>query len=402
MNTRSWTVFVVLVALVSLTSCTWMYMDNDDTAYIEAKTTIKPFSHLKEPIVVTMPVYSNRHLFGNRSFGSMQDQKGDIFVVIDLATDTVWDWIFFPGKHGWTNWRCVEAGSNPTLYCSAGMGSGLVGCLDPTKTTLDVYNAGTKDVVRSYSTPGNHIIIPDDYYDQEAQTLVYRINSFNVKTGRMEGSVEVPTYSIGFFDHPQADPDGNYWFAYVNSGRSKYYIRCYNVKSRSLGDIVLEFAYSYGERTEEIYFASVLYAGSEYIMGYYYNDVKDTDQMIYVYNRQSKETNMLPLPVKATGDVNSGNYPNEIVKIQGKYYCVYPSKDSFNDTVILCEIDLKKKEIRKIATVDIDMTETVYVRGSRLYLMKSRNISDIYYTYYDFSTGKTGRMVNIKYEDVVK
>ena len=187
MKARSWIIFVVLVALVNLTSCTWMYMDNDDTAHIEAKTTIQPFSHLKEPIVVTMPVYSNRHLFGNRSFGSMQDHKGDIFVVIDLATDTVWDWIFFPGKHGWTNWRCVEAGSNPTLYCSAGMGSGLVGCLDPTKITLDVYNAGTKDVVRSYSTPGNHIIIPDDYYDQEAQTLVYRINSFNVKTGRMEG-----------------------------------------------------------------------------------------------------------------------------------------------------------------------------------------------------------------------
>ena len=48
------------------------------------------------------------------------------------------------------------------------------------------------------------------------------------------------------------------------------------------------------------------------------------------------------------------------------------------------------------------MTETVYVRGSRLYLMKSRNISDIYYTYYDFATGESGRMVNIKYEDVVK
>lgn len=131
MRARIWTVFMVLAAAVSLTSCTWMYMDSDDTAHIEAKRSIRPFSHLKEPIVVTMPVYSSRHLFGNKSWDSMQDQKGDIFVVIDLATDTVWDWIFFPGKHGWTNWRCVEAGSSPTLYCSAGMGSGLVGCLDP-------------------------------------------------------------------------------------------------------------------------------------------------------------------------------------------------------------------------------------------------------------------------------
>ena len=398
MRVRIWTVFMVLAAAVSLTSCTWMYMDSDDTAHIEAKRSIRPFSHLKEPIVVTMPVYSNRHLFGNKSWDSMQDQKGDIFVVIDLATDTVWDWIFFPGKHGWTNWRCVEAGSNPTLYCSAGMGSGLVGCLDPTKTTLDVYNAGTKDVVRSYSTPGDHIIIPDDYYDQEAQTLVYRINSFNVKTGRMEGSVEVPTDSIGFFDHPQADQDGNYWFAYPYKGINC--VRMYNVSSNTLGDIVANLPYS---KEGDFYSCHVQYANDKNIIGCYCKTGAEPDlnqQLFHLDKQQDWKLTFISIP----DELDSISYLYETVKINGKYYGIHPNeiREDYIPQVHLSEIDLEKKEIRKIATVDIDMTETVYVRGSRLYLMKSRNISDIYYTYYDFSTGKTGRMVNIKYEDVVK
>ena len=400
MRVRIWTVFMVLAAAVSLTSCTWMYMDSDDTAHIEAKRSIRPFSHLKEPIVVTMPVYSNRHLFGNKSWDSMQDQKGDIFVVIDLATDTVWDWIFFPGKHGWTNWRCVEAGSSPTLYCSAGMGSGLVGCLDPTKTTLDVYNAGTKDVVRSYSTPGDHIIIPDDYYDQGAETLVYRINSFNVRMGRMEGSVEVPTDSIGYFDHPQADPEGNYWFAYPFNDENC--IRMYDVSTNTLGDIVVKLPV-WVKNISTNYICHVDHVDAKYIIGSYCKAGAEPNlnqQLFLIDRKQGWEPTYISIP----DELDSISYFYETVEINGKYYGIHPNeiREGYIPQVHLSEIDLEKKEIHKVATVDIDMTETVYVRGSRLYLMKSRNISDIYYTYYDFATGETGRMVNIKYEDVVK
>ena len=400
MRKKMMIILLALATTVSLTSCTWLYMDNDDTAHIEAKRTIKPFSHLKEPIVVTMPVYSNRHLFGNKNWDSMQDQKGDIFVVIDIETDTVWDWIFFPGKHGWTNWRCVEAGSNPTLYCSAGMGSGLVGCLDPTKTTLNVYNAGTKDVVMSYSTPGNHIIIPDDYYDQNAKTLVYRINSFNTRTGRKEGSVEVPTDSIGYFDHPQADPEGNYWFAYPYNDENC--IRRYDVSTNTLGDILAKLPV-WVQNIPSNFICHINHVDANYIMGSYMpgGDEAAFNQEIFYINRQAEpEAVRISIP----DELDSLHYLYDTVKIDGKYYGLHPAsmRDGYTPEVILSEIDLEKKEIRKVATVDIDMTETVYVRGSRLYLMKSRNISDIYYTYYDFATGETGKMVNIKYENVVK
>lgn len=398
MRKKMMIILLALATTVSLTSCTWLYMDNDDTAHIEAKRTIKPFSHLKEPIVVTMPVYSNRHLFGNKNWDSMQDQKGDIFVVIDIETDTVWDWIFFPGKHGWTNWRCVEAGSNPTLYCSAGMGSGLVGCLDPTKTTLNVYNAGTKDVVMSYSTPGNHIIIPDDYYDQNAKTLVYRINSFNTRTGRIEGSVEVPTASIGFFDHPQADTNGNYWFSYPYKNINS--VRMYDVSTNTLGGTVASFPYG---KEGDFYSCDVHYANDKNIIGCYSKTGAEPDlnQQLFLIDRERDwELTYISIP----DELDSISYFYEAVEINGKYHGIHPNeiRDGYIPQVHLSEIDLEKKEIRKVATVDIDMTETVYVRGSRLYLMRSRNISDIYYTYYDFATGETGKMVNIKYENVVK
>ena len=48
------------------------------------------------------------------------------------------------------------------------------------------------------------------------------------------------------------------------------------------------------------------------------------------------------------------------------------------------------------------MTETVYVRGTRVYLMSSRNISNIYYMYYDFATGEIGEKVYVSFNDVVK
>ena len=33
--------------------------------------------------------------------------------------------------------------------------------------------------------------------------------------------------------------------------------------------------------------------------------------------------------------------------------------------------------------------------------MNSRNISNVFYTYYDFETGEIGEKINIKYEDII-
>lgn len=71
-----------------------MYFPTNKTSHIESEQTIKTFEHLKEPIVITMPVYKNKHLFGNKNFAELLEMLGHIFVVIDIETDSVYDWIY--------------------------------------------------------------------------------------------------------------------------------------------------------------------------------------------------------------------------------------------------------------------------------------------------------------------
>ena len=136
---KKYCITLIIFLSIILTSCEMMYFTTNKTSHIELKQTIKTFEHLKEPIVITMPVYKNKHLFGNKNFAELLEMLGHIFVVIDIETDSVYDWVYFPCEV-YTNWRCSEIGTNPTIYCSAGAYGGPIGCLNPTnvgKRTFD-------------------------------------------------------------------------------------------------------------------------------------------------------------------------------------------------------------------------------------------------------------------------
>jgi gamma-glutamylcyclotransferase (GGCT)/AIG2-like uncharacterized protein YtfP len=113
------------------------------------------------------------------------------------------------------------------------------------------------------------------------------------------------------------------------------------------------------------------------------------------------------------------NHPNYIIKKQKKQrneflkkvtkvifavtvYGVFPGTIDGKRKVRFAEIDIDEKAIKSLDVVmDFDLTETIYPRGNRLYLMNSRNISNVFYTYYDFETGEIGEIINIKYEDII-
>ena len=81
----------VFVTLLFFASCdnSYMYKLDDSLEEIKQKTTIKTFEHLKEPIVIALPVYDNYYLFGNKDKDCRQVHAGDIIAVIDIETDTV-------------------------------------------------------------------------------------------------------------------------------------------------------------------------------------------------------------------------------------------------------------------------------------------------------------------------
>lgn len=47
------------------------------------------------------------------------------------------------------------------------------------------------------------------------------------------------------------------------------------------------------------------------------------------------------------------------------------------------------------------MTETVWVRDSRIYFMNSRNTSDVKYTYYDTADGKIGSVIEVSVDKII-
>ena len=49
----------------------------------------------------------------------------------------------------------------------------------------------------------------------------------------------------------------------------------------------------------------------------------------------------------------------------------------------------------------IDMTESVYVRDNRIYLMNSRSLTNVKLMYYDFTTNKISDEICLKYEDII-
>ena len=65
------------------------------------------------------------------------------------------------------------------------------------------------------------------------------------------------------------------------------------------------------------------------------------------------------------------------------------------------EIDIENRKVNFCTTLEFDMTETVYTRGSRIYLLNSRDLSVFKCNYYDTETGQNGIEFSISLDEVI-
>ena len=239
---------LIIFLSIILTSCEMMYFTTNKTSHIESKQTIKTFEHLKEPIVITMPVYKNKHLFGNKNFAELLEMLGHIFVVIDIETDSVYDWIYFPCEV-YTNWRCSEIGTNPTIYCSAGAYGGPIGCLNPTKTTLDIYEEIDFDLsMMNEIAVGREIILPKYSYSHEAEKNFLEMNIFDIDKQQFEQTKNVIyTNGTGYLSAPYPDNDGKFWFSHTTYEDINQ-LRYLDTKEAVISDVLAEFPYRIGAK----------------------------------------------------------------------------------------------------------------------------------------------------------
>jgi hypothetical protein len=365
-----------------------------------------------------MEVYEQKNFIGIKKFGSKLVCKGNIFVIIDIETNTVFDWVFLATETPFMLNRPVEVGvlPNKKYYTSVWYGRNLA---------YIVANEN-KPVIKETVMPGfltqsetekDKIIIDGYGRIQSTWEEIYTANVYDTKDDSFiteKKSLIIPTDSIGYIQPAQADPDGNYWLAtqtHLNENTDLYNegdyiasvwkIDCEEnsllgpVKQYKCNTLVLD---EQGNEETESDVVDVLYVNDDYVfvarspLGNYEHDTE-----IYLLDKDNPEN----AEKKIIIPYEKNYYLTKIFQINNKVYAMIENFIN-NSLLVFYPIDTESLCLgEKECEFNFDFTENVYVRGNRLYLMSTRRVNDVYYTWYDFETQEQGEIINVKYENVI-
>lgn len=389
---------IILLALLLLSSCTNCYVSDGSLDAIKQKTTYKTFSQLNEPILIAMPQYENYYLFGNKNNNCKTEYAGDIIAIIDLETNEVYDWVFYPGRHGWSAWRLTETKNADGInYLYASVGTRSVAVISPNNTSLQIASTGIDDNFGLYKCYGNRVpqCYINNYFDGSG--LNYKVCIFDVNQMEiLENSYEFPFDSPPSITDMRCSPNENLWFFTV-----KNHIFHLNMIDMNTGikkdsvysfDSINERSKNYPEENGMDNFV-VDYATDNYVLiGCYPLGVGCYGNYVYVYD--INENNIKEIKIE------NGLYKQFIYDIQlvnDCFYAIVPNDLAEN---IPCEVNIYKLDIEnctstKVTSIPFDMTDCTYVRGNRIYFMNSRSLSNPKYTYYDTETNETGPLFEL-------
>lgn len=379
--------FTITITLVIFASCTMnAYKSTGEMDFVKEKTEMKPFRNINDPIVITMPVYEKMYLYGRIKENYRLMRLGDIFVVYDWENDKIFDWAFFEGDHGLSNFRAAEIG-NPTKYYDACSASDLIGILNPDDGTIKV-------IKNSYG----HILMNMNNNNREKSRYglldaigigTYDFYVFDSVTEKVNSTpIAIPTESIGYTFYPFADKSGNYWIS--NSIDSKLYLSeilpADNCIGRSIYICDLD-------KDNDYNWFDVLFCSDNLI--FLADSVVPMSDYLFVVDVSKTENYIrkIDLPPEKSSDNNVFIG----AECNGKNYFIRPDYD-------LLYLDVYNEETDKIENISIhsfDMSETIYVRGSRIYFLNSSGLVNFNFTYYDTELGSWGEIENYSLEDII-
>ncbi len=388
----------ILLLFISCPLLSWTdpndYKSLDDLSYITDKTEIKTFSHLKEPIVITMPIWETRYYKGKRKGKTQKFKIGDIYVVIDIEKDEVFDWVYFGGKEGLTLYRPLELGNPVKYYATSGYSTEIIS-LDPTKTQLVTIDSTIPDCqFLSNNTTSDYALRAykenelSSYYEYE----ILDSSTDSILTYKPQIPIEIGLHVF----RATADNNGNFYIEnYPPTDDGKESDRIEIVKIDSVN-----------QNWKRYDLNLITNIGNE---TYAYNILHVTQDRLFI--TKSNFTSDCLLIFKKNGD----NYELEkeiltdfdgwdvmikrIVEVNGNIYIIV-SNDfngySYVDIYKLTENlemeritpDWATTTIKENEKFKITFTENLWVRGNRIYFMNSHNTSKIAYRYYDTATGE--------------
>lgn len=379
--------FLVFTSLF-LVSCNfpdnWYFSEKEE--FIISKNETKPFSHLKDPIIVSLSYSQPANLFGIEQLGQKSKYGGRIFFIIDTQTKTAFDWAYYPCETGVKMEEPVKLGKDSTFYCDSGWNYEKIGFLEQSTGKIKTTNYEKASYFVTGSNYSNSGLLYHSTRKDNKDCM--EIDFFDLKTK----SIDMNHTLYFSIDEVWGDiipcQDGNY----IISQRTEEYniINKIDVElktSTKLLTIPQDFDH---------YVSTCLYEDNEcYIVvshnKHYYGSITDDDplytnkSLLEMYNKNNECIKTIEI-----------NYPDDdqskietIYSYNGKIYAlargVVPSKDTSKEMYYL---DFNNNEYILLDRINL-LYPKYYFAGSKLFLSVLEGHSGdglLEYIYFDFET----------------
>jgi hypothetical protein len=339
-----------------------------DDGKVTGKTTIKNFEHLNDPLVIIADVMWEKTFLGLPCLDGVSYNRGNVFVVIDWETNTIFDWVYYPSNPGSVMKRAIELGTSPKKYYSSSYG-GVVGCISPDSNKVTIYD--TSDVF-SYIEPcflKGETAILWDYREKYPMTACY---FFDAKQGKLLEDKFLIDADVNI-DHPLENENGDLWICFEDNTSYNTHVGKIDVTNKNYNEF-LEFK-GYGtdtilaEKNGKLYMSA---SGSD----------RNYDSL-FIYDVVSGGL-LLKKDIYVGDKANYGHFTCCFI-YKSNMYAVHfgESIETGHFAVWVYEINLDTLEVERVSDrIDIWATENKWLRDSRIYFMYGNDS----YTYFDLDT----------------
>ena len=375
----------------TITGCNNMYEKIDRMLYwpegidksITNKTSTKPFSDLDNPIVVAMPLYESHNFLGVSKWGYTTMQVGNILVVFDTKSESVYDWAFTTGSCGWSGCQMLMVNGNWWINGENGEATRL----NPETGGISIYKHGVESHIFCEAAEGEKFILSSSSkYDSVKKKYITEYYLFDTEKCELEEksySIETDEYlDINVY----GDKEDNFWFCKYNDNIQ--YLESFPQKNN---EIKIEY-------NEKFHVLEVDLITDKMIFINAYGTSSEPNPRMYSYDIKSKGCST----VDVSSIISSGYNIFDGVQIKDNIYFICLSKDIGKDLRIAkYNIENNKLELQD-EILKYNYTGWPYVCDSKIFLLDCWNMQQIKYEWYDTETGEFSEPRVISLEEIIK
>ncbi|MCR4630267.1 MAG: hypothetical protein K5786_01415 [Treponema sp.] len=396
-----------LICAISLFTATLFFngcrlyteVNQEEVSALSAKTEIKAFSHLNNPLVFTIPVENELYLFGNKETNSCAiETKGFVYAVYDTSTNSLFDWAFCEGRcYNWGTAYCTP--TNNSRYYNCFFDDGYMNENNKSQTRFHQLDSTTGKIsIKKVSdlpyfeysgkTEGDFYIHVDSnyHYASDGNTLLtcdYTLTLYNkatLETKEITFTSDLEEASFTYLDT----------FYVVYTEGNQRFLKTISDDASSLKTL-LSFG-QYEEYTYDLFNISENYAFFLYYK-YWSDETNHWDYkklLIYDLNQPEKE----PLSVDIDNDskliYGYYFYHNE------KFYNLANDSQDTDSKVVVYQSDKEAKNFEKKAELDGYFSPIKKI-DSKIYLENNGNV-----VYFDLDTLEFNNAFTVSTENLLK